>query len=90
MFKKSAKQHNPLRPYRTAAEFLAISPGATCRKTQYSPDLSVYILRLADGAAFVVAGTEESAWDRGVEMLQKGCIKSQTQVFHRSVTPVCE
>lgn len=73
MFKKSVNPNaNPLRALRTAADFHAISPGATCKKLQYDQELSVFVLKLADGSTLVVAGNEESAWDRGVEMLENG------------------
>jgi hypothetical protein len=87
MSKKIVNSHsNPLRPFRTKAEFLAVSPGATCEELKYSPDLSAFILKLANGTTFVVAGNEESAWDRGVDMLEKGCIASQTKAANCDVT----
>lgn len=90
MFKKSVKQNsNPLRQYRTEAEFLALSPGATCKKLEYSQDLAVFVLKLADGSTFVVAGNEESAWDRGVDLLEKGCVVSQTRSANVQIAVSC-
>lgn len=50
----------------------------------------MYVLRLADGSTFVVAGTEESAWDRGFEMLTKGCLTSQSKALNRPVSVAAE
>jgi hypothetical protein len=86
MFKKPSKSNNPLRAHRTQAEFLALSPGASCKELKYSPDLSVFILKLANGATFVVAGNEETAWDRGVDMLERGCVASQTKAANFQVS----
>jgi hypothetical protein len=70
MSKSSNK--NPLFSPRTKDDFLARWPGATCTPFSYEAGLSVYVLRLEDGALVAVGANDVDIWEKGMALLEKG------------------
>lgn len=74
---KMSSVRNPLVAPRTEADFQARWPGSTCKKFNYDADLSVFIIRLADGLQIAVGANPEALWEKAYALLDKGCIESQ-------------
>jgi hypothetical protein len=85
--KSSNPRHkNPLAPPRTAADFLARWPGATCTPFKYAPGMSVLILRLADGMMVATGYREAALWDKGMSLMEQVCTDAQRRVYRFSAS----
>jgi hypothetical protein len=71
-FKLNRNNKNPLFSPRTETDFRARWPGATCNEFPYDPGLSVFVLRLEDGALVAVCGNDVDIWEKGMALLEKG------------------
>jgi hypothetical protein len=88
-----SSNRNPLFSPRTEADFLACWPGATCTEFSYDSGLSVYVLRLSDGALVAVGGNNVDIWEKGMALLEKGFATSSKLAMcpvKRRIVPVTE
>jgi hypothetical protein len=80
MLTRTKPSSNPLHSPRSEEDFLACWPGATCEEVNYSPGLTVYVLRLADGMLVAISGSSVTIWDKGMALMEKGFSRKPQRV----------